>query len=182
MVPLFAAFVLAAAPTPTLLPGVGMGGVTLGMTRAQVEHRLGPGSMPTHDAGATCLWWQFGGHRVNELFACFAAKTGRAVTFTSASEGWRIPGTGFRLQTDDNIGPLKAAYTSRLHGPYTKSTGSFMDPDTIYYELPGTFEGRRVDTTFEVLVDGPDRRLIVGAHINYCTQPPLPGALPCHPR
>jgi hypothetical protein len=181
VLPLLAALVVAVGPTPILVPGKGMGGVTLGMTRPQVEHRLGPGQLPTVGDGQRCMWWQFGGHRVSELFACFAVKTGRVVGMTSGSEGWRIPGTEFRLQTDNNIAPLKAAYGSRLRGPFTKSSGSFMGSDTIYYELPGTFQGRRVDTTFEVLVDGPHRVLIVGAHINYCTQPPVSGSLPCRP-
>jgi hypothetical protein len=88
---------------------------------------------------------------------------------SSATIGWRIPGTRFRLQTDQNVRPLRSAYGSRLRGPYTKSSGNFFDSDLVYYELLGTHEGRRVHTTFEVDTDEPERHMIVGVHVAWCS-------------
>jgi hypothetical protein len=172
MLTFLAALAVAAAPTPTVVPGHGMAGVSLGMTRAQIERRLGPGQTPTVVvAHQSCLTWEWERPATlpAELITCFDVRTWRAVAFSSATIGWRIPGTRFRLQTDQNIRALKAAYGARLRGPYTKSSGNFFDSDLVYYELLGTYEGRRVHTTFEVDVDEPDRHMIVGAHVGWCS-------------
>src|SRR5437867_3082952 len=120
MLPFLAALAVAAAPAPTIVPGHGMAGVSLGMTRAQIERRLGPGQKATVVvAHQSCLTWEWP-PRVTpaELITCFDVRTWRAVAFSSATIGWRIPGTRFRLQTDQNIRALRAAYGSRLHGPH----------------------------------------------------------------
>jgi len=136
---------------PTIVPGVGEGGVTLGMTRAQYDRTVG--TLPSNAIN----WWnvEFAGDRLVSV-----------QTFAN----WKIAGTGFINQRDQNLAALKRAYGPHLRGPYQEG-GDFLDSPTVFYELMGTLHGRRVHTLFDLDTDEPDRQMIVDTTVSFCDGP-----------
>jgi hypothetical protein len=165
VVALGVALSVAASPaTPalerTIVPGVGIGGITLGATKAEVNARLGtPMSTGTSDMGLfdeTRLWGPpipLGG--TQELDVTYAVtRTGATsgAAFISTPADWMIAGTGVVSHRHGDVAALWRAYGPRLKGPYSippplGETGASQ----VYYELPGRYRGRRVHTLFRTV-------------------------------
>jgi len=176
----------------TIVPGVGIGGVTLGTPLPAVHRRLGT-PIFTGDGDTYGEYWQWTKTPANLIgpveaitvdYPYVDGKPG-GVTFVSTPGAWMIAGTGIRSYEHGDLAALRRFYGSRLLGPFTDGPPTGKDGSQgLYYELPGRFMGRPVHTVFRTATYPPVADEIQEVTVSFCGTGMLGSMssedVPCH--
>jgi hypothetical protein len=178
--------------TRSIVPGVGMGGVTLGESLTEVHRQLGAGLVFTGDGpGGYGEYWQWDAVRglylpVDALNVDYAYVDGKPgpLSFLATPGGWTISGTNIVPRAHGDLTALRRFYGKRLLGPYIGSPPTGRDGSAgVYYELPGRYLGRAVHTVFETTTYRPLADEILSVVVSFCVATPLfrdAQDYPCH--
>jgi hypothetical protein len=172
----------------TIVPGVGMGGITLSATKAEVNARLGnPRSTGTTAMGLFAETRIWGPPSVlgptQELDVTYAlTRTGATAgaAFISTPADWTMAGTGVVSHRHGDVAALRRAYGARLKGPYSippalGETGASQ----VYYELPGRYRGHQVHTLFRTVSLAKYADEILWVTVSFCGSN-APEDVACH--
>lgn len=177
----------------SIVPNVGIGGVTLGESLSDVHRMLGQAQTVGDADSGLGEYWRWGlppdgqmGPPADALTVEYAWVDGKPgpASLLQTPGAWTIAGTNIVSGTRGNVAELRRYYGKRLLGPYVVGPSTGKGHSSLaYYELPGRYLGRRVHTLFASTTYRSDADEFLGVSVSFCVKKALFRSvfdIPCH--